>query len=242
MEIINIYLLVATIEFGENYNKNKNMENYTLLNSRKNVYSQNGEDGVIELLTDFLGIKAGTFCEFGAWDGKHLSNTYNLLENKNWKGVYIEGDKDKYTDLLKLKGQYGDRLETICSYVDYKGENILDNLLKDTFLEKNFDLLSIDVDGIDYHIWKALLNYRPKLVIIEVNSNLRPGHFGIHETETQTVNGWLGSSFSAICQLGLDKGYYPIIHFGNVFFGDKDFLESKNYKLNNDIDSLFNWR
>ena len=89
------------------------MDNNTLLDARKNIYSQNGEDGVVELLTEFLDIKEGSFCEFGAWDGKYLSNTYNLLENKNWKGVYIEGDKDKYQDLLKLKDQYGDKVQTI---------------------------------------------------------------------------------------------------------------------------------
>jgi hypothetical protein len=210
------------------------MENSTLLNARKNIYSQNGEDGVIELLTDFLDMKEGSFCEFGAWDGKYLSNTYNLLENKNWKGVYIE----RYNDLLKLKDQYGDKLQTINAYVDHKGSNTLDNLLKDTFLEKNFDLLSIDVDGMDYHIWNAFLDYRPKLVIIEVNSNLRPGDFTISEIDTQ--NSWIGSGFSATCRLGIQKGYYPIIHFGNVFLGDKEFLESKNYKLNQNIDSLYN--
>jgi nitrogen regulatory protein PII-like uncharacterized protein len=214
------------------------MENSTLLNARKNIYSQNGEDGVIELLTDFLDMKEGSFCEFGAWDGKYLSNTYNLLENKNWKGVYIEGDKERYNDLLKLKDQYGDKLQTINAYVDHKGSNTLDNLLKDTFLEKNFDLLSIDVDGMDYHIWNAFLDYRPKLVIIEVNSNLRPGDFTISEIDTQ--NSWIGSGFSATCRLGIQKGYYPIIHFGNVFLGDKEFLESKNYKLNQNIDSLYN--
>jgi len=215
------------------------MENSTLLNARKNIYSQNGEDGVIELLTDFLDMKEGSFCEFGAWDGKYLSNTYNLLENKNWKGVYIEGDKERYNDLLKLKDQYGDKLQTINAYVDHKGSNTLDNLLKDTFLEKNFDLLSIDVDGMDYHIWNAFLDYRPKLVIIEVNSNLRPGDFTISEIDTQ--NSWIGSGFSATCRLGIQKGYYPIIHFGNVFLGDKEFLESKNYQLNQNIDSLYNW-
>jgi len=215
------------------------MDNNTLLDARKNIYSQNGEDGVVELLTEFLDIKEGSFCEFGAWDGKYLSNTYNLLENKNWKGVYIEGDKDKYQDLLKLKDQYGDKVQTINAYVDHKGDSTLDNLLKNTFLEKNFNLLSIDIDGMDYHIWKAFLNYKPKLVIIEVNSNLRPGDFTISEIDTP--NSWIGTGFSAACKLGIEKGYYPIIHFGNLFLGDKEFLESKNYKLNSNIDSLYNW-
>lgn len=215
------------------------MKNETLLNARKNIYSQNGEDGVTELLIDFLDIKEGSFCEFGAWDGKYLSNTFNLLQNRNWKGVYIEGDESKYQDLLGLKNEFGNRVQTINAYVDHKDQNTLDNLLKDTFLEKNFDLLSIDIDGMDYHIWKAFTQYKPKLVIIEVNSNLRPGDFTISEIDTP--NSWIGTGFSAVCELGIEKGYYPIIHFGNVFLGDRDFLESKNYQMNSDINSLYNW-
>lgn len=215
------------------------MQNSTLLNAKRNVYSQNGEDGVIELLIDSLDIKEGSFCEFGAWDGQYLSNTFNLLKNKNWRGVYIEGDSNKYQDLIKLKDEYGGRIETINAYVDYKDENKLDNLLKNTFLEKNFDLLSIDVDGMDYHIWEALTEYKPKLVIIEVNSNLRPGDMTIQSKENSKIV--TGSSFSAICELGIKKGYYPLIHFGNVFLGEFNFLKEKNYTTNTDINSLFNW-
>ena len=66
------------------------MENTTLLNARKNIYSQNGEDGVIELLLDLFEIKTGSFCEFGAWDGIQLSNTYNLLKNKGWREYILK--------------------------------------------------------------------------------------------------------------------------------------------------------
>lgn len=223
----------------EKINIIKNMENNILLNARKNIYSQNGEDGVIELLIDKLQLSSGSFCEFGAWDGKYLSNTYNLLENKGWSGVYIEGDVNKFEDLTNLKNQYDDRLEIINAYVDHQGSNTLNKLLKTTKLKYDFDLLSIDIDGMDYHIWNAFTEYKPKIVIIEVNSNLRPGDMTVSEIDTE--NSWIGSSFSAVCDLGIKKGYYPIIHFGNVFLGDKDFLISKNYQLNDNIDSLYNW-
>lgn len=217
------------------------MTSLSLLASRKDIFSQNGEDGVIELLTNFLNLKNGTFCEFGAWDGIHLSNTYNLLKNKNWKGVYIEGDSEKYKDLCKLSTLYPDRVETINSFVDYKGPNTLDNLLKSTFLPIDFDLLSIDIDGMDYHVWNAVELYKPKLVIIEVNSNLRPGDFYISEKDTS--NSYIGTGFSATCELGFKKGYYPIIHFGNLFLGRADFLEMNNFKKPSpsDIDVLYNW-
>lgn len=71
-----------------------------LLAYRKNIYSQNGEDGILTEIIRRLKINnAGWVCEFGAWDGKHLSNTFALVE-KGWEAVYIEGDPGKYTDLL----------------------------------------------------------------------------------------------------------------------------------------------
>ena len=61
---------------------------------RKNKYSQNGEDGVLQEILKRLNIKKGWVCEFGAWDGKHLSNTFNLVEKKNFQAVYIEGNNN----------------------------------------------------------------------------------------------------------------------------------------------------
>ena len=61
----------------------------------KNIYSQNGEDGIIEELLKRLDIKNGWVCEFGAWDGINLSNTFRLVEN-GFNAVFIEGDQNKY--------------------------------------------------------------------------------------------------------------------------------------------------
>jgi hypothetical protein len=67
----------------------------------KNIYSQNGEDGIIEELLKRLNITKGWVCEFGAWDGILLSNTFNLVKN-GFDAVFIEGDVNKYNDLLHL--------------------------------------------------------------------------------------------------------------------------------------------
>jgi hypothetical protein len=211
------------------------MERDEILKYRRNIYSQNGEDGVLDFLLNTFGISDGTFCEFGAWDGKHLSNTYFLLEQRNWSGVYIEGDRERYLELEKLNNIFNDRIQTIESMVEPSGENTLDNILKKTKLEKNFDLLSIDIDGLDYLIWKSLELYRPKIVIIEVNSSFIPG------VENPPNNGDFsnGCSFDVVCKLGLEKGYYPLVHFGNVFLADKEFLDSKNFPINMDINSLY---
>jgi fibrillarin-like rRNA methylase len=76
------------------------MEQSPLLQYRNNLYSQNGEDGIIRELINRLQIKEPNWvCEFGAWDGKHLSNTFALVE-RGWNAVYIEGDPEKFSDLL----------------------------------------------------------------------------------------------------------------------------------------------
>ena len=146
-----------------------------LLSYRYNRYSQSGEDGIIEELCRRLGITTGWFVEFGAWDGKHLSNTYNLLSHHAWQGVHIEGDPKKYQDLLLTRAAFPERLHTLCAMVGFEGESKLDQLLARTPLPRNFDLLSIDIDSYDWQVWHALTEYRPKIVVIEGNSELPPG-------------------------------------------------------------------
>jgi hypothetical protein len=64
-----------------------------MLKHRFNVFSQFGEDGIIEYLFDKINVNDGeTCCEFGAWDGKHLSNTFRLVKERNFRALYIEGD------------------------------------------------------------------------------------------------------------------------------------------------------
>ena len=92
----------------------------------KNIYSQNGEDGILEELLKRLNINNGWVCEFGAWDGIHLSNTFNLVKN-GFDAVFIEGDVNKYNDLLRTVNKYNNIIP-INAFVDYKDtQNSLDN-------------------------------------------------------------------------------------------------------------------
>ena len=100
---------------------------------KKNIFSQNGEDGVLlEILNrlNLLNKKNNWCCEFGAWDGKHGSNTFNLIKKYNFNAVYIEGDKKKFSLLKKLKKKY---LRIICfnKYISHKknSPNLLDKIL-----------------------------------------------------------------------------------------------------------------
>lgn len=140
---------------------------------RRNVYSQFGEDGIIERLFDELQVEAGFFCEFGAWDGKRFSNTY-LLHEKGWKGVYIEGDSKRFADLKRNVAEDGS-VELICAYVRPSGPNSLDQILMHSRLikqSKRLDLLSIDIDSDDLAIWRSLTVLRPSVVVIEFNPTI----------------------------------------------------------------------
>ena len=190
-----------------------------ILDHRNNVFSQNGEDGVIEYILDKLNITSGTCCEFGAWDGKHLSNTFNLIKNKEWKGLYIEGDESKYKDLLETCKEYPN-ITPVQKFVT--GDNLDDIILNNDFPE-DLDLLSIDVDSIDYEIWKGLKKVRPKLVIIEP-SNSTP------LWEKNVSYDGHGASPFLIKQLAKEKGYTFLCTTGNLFFvrDDINTLESND--------------
>ena len=73
----------------------------------KKIYSQFGEDGIILEILNRLGSQnLDNWCvEFGAWDGIHLSNTFNLVQ-QGWNAVYIEGDKSRYKDLIRTSKKY----------------------------------------------------------------------------------------------------------------------------------------
>lgn len=198
-----------------------------LIKYQKNVYSQNGEDGVLEEIFKRLKISDGWACEFGAWDGKHLSNAFNLVKNKNWKCVMIEADSNKFQDLLKTAEEYTN-IVPIHSTVHYsEGKGVkLDETLKQTEIPKNFDLLSIDVDSCDYHIWKSLKNYNPKVVVIEhsgLDMYIIQREGAVHKKD---IDG--STSFHPIKELGDSKNYALLCDTGNMFFIRKDLLEQIN--------------
>lgn len=189
------------------------MNSRDLKQYRKNLYSQNGEDGILDEIWRRLGIAEGWFVEFGAWDGKHLSNAYHLLADKGWHGVFIECREDRYLDLLKTKEGFAEKLHTICAMVGYEGDNKLDDLLAATPIPKDFEMLSIDIDSYDLEVWNAVEKYRPKLVVIECNSAYPPGMISTHNPPTS-----LYASFTALTEVGKRKGYTLVCHTGNCFF------------------------
>ena len=203
---------------------------------KKNIHSQNGEDGIIEELLKRLNIEGGWVCEFGAWDGIHLSNTFNLVENKKFNAVFIEGDKKRYNDLLNTVEKFP-TIIPVNAYVDHNDtSNSLDNLLKQTNIPNDFDILSIDIDSYDYQVWKSLTVYKPKIVIIEINSSVKVNNPNwIH-----TPNKYQGTGFKPTYYLGIEKGYKFVLHTGNMFFIRSDLFDKLNITYDNPLENFRN--
>lgn len=211
------------------------------LEYKKNVNSQNGEDGIIEYIFQRIGIKKGNFIEFGAWDGKHLSNCLKLFE-EGWGGIYIEADKDKFKDLTQSFGAFYENITLVNKMVSYQDDDNLDTIIDDCgHKNKEFDFVSIDVDGLDYNIFKAMKKYMPKVICIEVNAGHSPD-YGLEIPEHIAKNN-IGQSLAIICNEANYKGYFPLCYTGNLFLIKDEYrdlflfhIDGKNIKdLYNDF-------
>ena len=191
----------------------------------KNIYSQNGEDGILAeiLLRLQTGSKDSWCVEFGAWDGILFSNTFALVE-RDWNAVYIEGNPTRYRDLLDTKEKH-QKIIAIEAFVAHQpdDENSLDKLLLTTIIPKDFELLSIDIDSYDCEVWESLSNYEPKIVVIEINSSVLPGILWRHSCKTA------GNSFSSTLNVGIRKGYTLVCHTGNMIFVRNDLLHKLDF-------------
>jgi hypothetical protein len=189
----------------------------------RNVTSQNGEDGIIEKVLEVIN-ECNKWCvEFGSWDGKKLSNTFNLITNKGYRAVSVECEKRRYQALLETF-EGNTRVIPINAFVGFNEDNCLDTLLKTTEIPFDFDLLSIDIDGNDYHVWEAVKNYKPKVVIIEFNATIPDS---VEFVQPRDVHITQGSSLLSISKLGKSKGYELVCATG----GSGIFVDSKYFDL-----------
>jgi hypothetical protein len=200
----------------------------TLMDYKKNVYSQFGEDGIIEKIFEVIGISSKIAIEFGATDGFILSNTAHLwTTDPSWKAFLIESDFDYFQNLKKNVADYP------CTAIHWKvgisQEDSLEVILAKYNLPSSIDLLSIDVDGNDYHIFKTLNFLHPKVIICEYNPTI-PAHLDVYADYGNSV----GCSVAALQRIAGEKGYSLVaITESNCFFvTNEDFPLFSDYETN----------
>jgi hypothetical protein len=134
------------------------------------VFSQAGEDGILLHIFSCIGVKNRTFVEFGAQDGLEC-NTANLSINFGWSGLLMDGSEEN----VKLgrnfyKAQLGSRADTVKFIQAWITVENIQTLIAEHGMGEAIDLLSIDIDGNDYWVWKAIDIINPRVVVIEYNA------------------------------------------------------------------------
>ncbi|MDP3941924.1 MAG: hypothetical protein Q8Q49_06475 [bacterium] len=199
------------------------------------VFSQFGEDGIIQYLVNKVTIKNKIFVELGVGN-YYESNTRFLLMNDNWHGKIINCGTEHIDFLNSENGKdirYRYDIEAVSCFLH---KDNINEVIRGLKIPKDIGLLSIDLDGVDYWIWEAMGTVNPEIVIVEYNS-----HFGydfaitvpykktFDRTKEHYSNLYFGSSLPALCLLGKKKGYQFVGSNSaglNAFFVRKDMAKN----------------
>ena len=174
----------------------------------RDVYSQFGQDGVLEyVLSKYKPLSHLVCFEVGGWDGIHYSNTCNLAVNHSSRVCFAEADPRKYKALLHNHSNLiaSGRVFATNAYVD-NSTNSVASILSRHGLDE-LDFISIDVDGLDYYLFERL-NVDPAFVLIEFNHSI---HLDVSYVQPDDPSVSVGSSARSIYQLASEKGY-SLIH------------------------------
>lgn len=198
-----------------------------LLARRFRGLSQHEEDGILVALFDRIGAANRRFVEIGA--GVNGGNSGFLARECGWTGVMMEIDPDRVSTLQR---RFGRGVSVVQAQVTRDNVN---DLVSDHGLSGDIDLVSIDIDGIDYWVWEQLSACRPRLVVVEYNP-----FFGSERSVAVPYDpmfdrrrfdvprtAYYGASLPALVRLGERKGYRPVVvepRGVNAFFVRTDVL------------------
>jgi hypothetical protein len=174
-----------------------------LLASGYKVFSQNQEDGMIAEAFRRIGTTSQRFIEFGVQDGLECNSAFLLTQG--WRGAWIEGSAANAAAARAAFASY--QVEVVDRYITVENA---DALISELAVGEELDLLSIDIDTIDYWIWRAIVTVKPRLVVIEYNASWPPfvRKTVAHDPAMQwDGTNYSGASLGALEALGREKGY-----------------------------------
>jgi hypothetical protein len=198
------------------------------------VYSQNAEDGITLALLERLGAGEKCCVEVGVEDGLEC-NTAILAYVFGWRALMIEGDSIK----ASVAHRAAERLAATPGAVRVENrfvtvENV-NKIMDGAGFRGDIGVLSVDVDGVDYWLWKAITVVRPRVVIIEYNASLGPtasitvpyeAEFRAQQKHSSRY--YHGASLTALENLGRRLGYSLVTCESagvNAFFVREDLAE-----------------
>lgn len=174
------------------------------------VYSQWGEDGILQHLIRRVPIERKLFVEIGV-ETYVEANTRFLAEHNNWAGLLLEADAEQVAAIRSNRIYWAANLKAVTAFVTCENVN---DLLVEQGLVADIGLLSIDVDGNDYWLWEAITAVNPRIVVCEYNSFLGSDRplvvpYAADFRRSQAHYSWLyyGASLPALAYLAERKGY-----------------------------------
>jgi hypothetical protein len=192
------------------------------------VFSQWGDDGIIQYLINRVDLPNKTFIEFGT-ENYTESNTRFLLINNNWTGFLMDGSPANI-EAIKSSELYW-KYDLTATYAFVNQENI-NELIRGSGFAADVGILSVDIDGNDYWVWEAITGIEPVIVIAEYNSVFGinkpwtiPYRTDFNRTAAHHSNLYFGSSLLSLCDLAEKKGYYFVgsnSAGNNAYFVRKD--------------------
>ena len=200
------------------------------------VFSQNGEDGIILEILRRIGSPTGYFIEVGIQDGKEC-NSANLAINFGWNGLMLEGDEGyarSAREYYREMAGHGAGEVTVAH--EFVTAINFESLLRSNGVRENIDVLSIDVDGVDYWLWDCLSEMvRPRLVVMEYNAYLPVGRAitvpydpAFSRYQKHASGYFFGASLKALSNLANKKGYSLVAcdsRGANAFFVANEFIK-----------------
>ena len=198
------------------------------------VFSQWGEDGIIDWVINKFPNIPKSFLEIGTQDYKE-SNTRFLLINKNWDGFLIEGNDKEVKKIKSQRIYWKHQLKVKNEFITKENIN---NVIKKLNVPKKLGLLSLDIDGVDYWILKKLSILEPSIVICEYNSLYGlnksitvPYKKDFDRSKEHYSNLYYGASIKAFIDLMKTKKYFLLgtnTAGNNAFFMRNNFLKEVN--------------
>lgn len=215
-------------------NQQKWIESDNLQDYEFKIFSEYGCDGIIQYLIHNVSIKNNIFIEFGVEDFME-SNCRFLMMNNNWSGLVMDGSEKNINRLKKKSWFWRYDLEARAVFINK--ENINDLLSSQKYVD--IGILSIDIDGNDYHILKTIdmRKLNPSILILEYNSvfgqNRKitiPYDSLFYRTKGHYSNLYFGASLPALSDLANKLGYALIgcnSAGNNSFFVRRDLLNDR---------------